>query len=123
MEKTSDGGYVAAGFTASFDFDVSGNHGGYDYWIVKFDSTGDTLWTKTYGGTNDDIALSIKQTCDQGFIIAGYSYSNDGDITDHNGSTGFTDSWLVKTDSQGNIEWSESLGGTDMDKEIGRAHV
>ncbi|MFH1319823.1 MAG: T9SS type A sorting domain-containing protein [Bacteroidota bacterium] len=116
LEQTSDGGYIAAGFTASFDFDVTGNHGGYDYWIAKFDSTGDTLWTKTFGGTNDDLAYSIKQTCDQGFIIAGYSYSDDGDITDHHGSTSYTDSWLVKIDNQGNLEWSQSLGGTDMDE-------
>ena len=50
--ESSDGGYLFTGPTTSNDGDVWGNHGDYDYWLVKTDLYGDTLWTKTYGGTN-----------------------------------------------------------------------
>jgi hypothetical protein len=65
--------------------DVSGNHGDYDYWIVKLDGSGVMLWQKSFGGSGSDEASSVKQTADGGYIATGISWSNDGDITVQHG--------------------------------------
>src|SRR5436305_1217047 len=70
IEQTSDGGYIAAGYTLSNDGDVSGNHGSLDYWIVKLNSSGAIQWQKSLGGSGEDGATSIEQTSDGGYIIA-----------------------------------------------------
>lgn len=63
----------------------------------------DTLWTKTFGGTNIDVGYSVQQTSDGGYIIAGDTRSY-GTISGHN-------IWLVKTDLLGNQEWNNTFGG------------
>ncbi|HPU47245.1 MAG TPA: hypothetical protein PLQ91_06455 [Bacteroidales bacterium] len=112
IQQTSDGGYIVAGETWSNDGDVSGNHGYYDYWVVKLNSSGDILWQKCLGGTNVDQAFSIQQTSDGGFIVAGGTFSNDGDVS---GNHGIVDSWIVKLNSSGDIIWQKCFGGTDDD--------
>ena len=77
---------------------VVGNHGGSfpyspDFWVLKADSIGNFIWGKCIGGTGDDIAYDIKQTPDGGYVIAGTSSSNDGDVTGNNGGN---DVWVVK---------------------------
>ncbi len=111
--QTIDGGYVVAGYTDSNDGDVSGNHGNADCWIVKLDSKGDIKWQKTLGGSGDDYANSIIQTSDGGYIFAGWSYSNDGDVS---GNHGESDYWIVKLDASGNIRWQKSPGGSGEDQ-------
>ncbi len=110
---TSDGGYIVAGFSKSNDGDVSGNHGNEDYWIVKLNSTGNIQWQKSLGGNNDDEANSIVQTSDGGYIVAGASKSNDGNVS---GNHGGSDYWIVKLDSAGNIQWQMSHGGSNDDE-------
>ena len=97
IQQTSDGGYIVAGYTGSNDGDVSGNHGrgSFDYWIVKLDETGKIQWQKCLGGSSYDEAYSIQQTSDGGYIVAGYTGSNDGDVS---GNHGYTDYWVVKLD-------------------------
>lgn len=112
IEKTFDKGYVVIGFTNSNDGDVSGNHGQRDYWVIKLDASGNMEWQKTYGGSNDEYGYSIKQTIDNGYVIAGYTASNDGDVT---GLHGKQDGWIVKLDSHGNLLWQTTLGGNDTD--------
>ncbi len=94
---TSDGGVVMTGTSFVDDGMVSGNHNTgflvYDYWVIKVDSIGNLEWGKCLGGSNDEEVYSIKQTPDSGFIIVGYSDSNDGDVT---GNHGGTDAWVVK---------------------------
>jgi hypothetical protein len=51
----------------------------------------------------------VQQTIDGGFVVTGYSYSNDGDVTGHHDGTGFADYWMVKLDSAGSIEWQNPL--------------
>ena len=114
IQQTSDGGFIVAGLTGSNDGDVSGNHGGSDAWVVKLNSSGNILWQKCLGGTDGDYANSIQQTSDGGFIVAGETESNDGDVSGNHG--GF-DSWVVKLNSSGNIEWQKCLGGTGWDWE------
>ncbi|HQF28824.1 MAG TPA: T9SS type A sorting domain-containing protein, partial [Bacteroidia bacterium] len=103
IQQTADGGYIVFGFTTSLDGNVVGNHGYFDYWMVKLDSLGTVQWQKTFGGTNQDGyntitqqvdgAHSIQQTTDLGYIFAGYSKSNDGDVTVNHGNF---DYWVVK---------------------------
>jgi len=109
IQQTTDGGYIVAGYSFSDDGDVFGNNGSDDYWIIKLNSVGDTLWTKTLGGTSRDWANSIQQTTDGGYIIAGWTQSNDMDVA---GNKGGADYWIVKLDSVGTIEWQKALGGT-----------
>ncbi|HLG35507.1 MAG TPA: T9SS type A sorting domain-containing protein [Bacteroidia bacterium] len=115
VQQTSDGGYIVLGYSYSNDGDVTGNHGGWDYWLVKVDGTGTIQWQKTLGGTMNDWAYSIEQTSDGGYIVAGSSQSNDGDVTGHHGTASSFDYWLVKLDPAGSIQWQKSLGGSSFD--------
>ncbi|MCC7438427.1 MAG: T9SS C-terminal target domain-containing protein [Armatimonadetes bacterium] len=90
---TSDGGYIVAGHSYSSDGDVTGNHGAADAWIVKLTSAGVIEWEKSLGGGRVDATTSIVPTSDGGYIVAGYSDSNDGDVT---GNYGEYDYWIVK---------------------------
>jgi len=110
IQQTNDGGYILAGESNSTDFDVTGNNGGVDFWIVKTSSQGSLQWQKSLGGSGVDMARSIQQTADGGYIIAGNSNSTDGDVTGNHGGVDF---WIVKTSSQGGIEWQKSLGGSN----------
>jgi hypothetical protein len=107
IDQTLDSGYVVAGFSSSNNGDVHGNHGESDYWIVKLNKVGDTLWTRCFGGSYDDKATSIQQTMDTGYIIAGYSSSSDGDINDDCGSDGFYFYFIIKLNSSGQIIWEK----------------
>jgi hypothetical protein len=111
-QQTSDGGYVIAGRTSSTDGDVTGFHGGSDFWVVKTDSAGTLQWAKCYGGTNGEVAHSIRQTTDGGYIVAGETGSTDGDVTGPHGST---DSWVIKLDANGILQWQRCLGGAGID--------
>ncbi|MBX2960383.1 MAG: T9SS type A sorting domain-containing protein [Flavobacteriales bacterium] len=112
IQQTTDGGYIFAGRSQSTDGDVTGNHGSYDYWVVKLSNTGGITWQKSLGGSGNDQASSIQQTTDGGYVVAGHSYSTDGDVTGNHGST---DYWVVKLDSVGTITWQKSFGGAGSD--------
>ena len=112
VQQTSDGGFIVAGQTISNDGDVSGNHGSKDLWVAKLDATGTLLWQKCLGGTNPDEAQSIQQTSDGGYIVAGITGSNDGDVLGNHGAIDF---WVVKLDANGTIQWQKCLGGTGYD--------
>lgn len=112
IQQTLDGGYIIAGYSNSNDGDVTGNHGGRDFWIVKMNTAGTIEWQKSLGGSLDDTANDIQQTSDGGYIVAGESSSNDGDVT---GNKGIQDFWIVKLGSNGILEWQKSLGGSSRD--------
>lgn len=106
IRQTEDGGYIAAG---SKSIPNSFNS---DYLIVKLDDKGKVLWQRSYGGSKFDDAKSIQQTNDGGYIIAGETNSNDGDVK---GNHGDMDYWIVKLDGNGAIEWQKCLGGMGRD--------
>ncbi|THU37049.1 T9SS C-terminal target domain-containing protein [Niastella caeni] len=108
---TSDG-YVVSGYTVSNDGDVTGNHGDYDFWVVKLNESGTIIWQKTFGGTGSDYANSIIATSDGGYLVGGRTSSTDGDVTGNHGSV---DCWLVKLNATGNAEWKKTYGGTDRE--------
>lgn len=112
IQPTSDGGYIVAGVTGSNDDDVTGNHGIFDSWVVKLNSIGAIVWQKTLGGTNQDSATSIQQTADGGYIVAGNTYSNDGDVSVNHGDL---DIWVIKLNDTGAIVWEKAFGGTGTD--------
>jgi hypothetical protein len=114
LKQTTDGGYTLTGFTASGNGNVSGNHGGTDVWVVKLDSIGTIQWQKCLGGTSDEGANSIQQTTDGGYVLTGYTTSNNGNVS---GNHGGADVWVVKLDSIGTIQWQKCLGGTDVSGE------
>ena len=89
--QTLDKGYILVGTTCSF------GNGACDVYLIKTDSVGDTIWTKTYGGGGFDAGYSIGITNDGGYII-GASLTQGGDFI-----------WVIKTDSLGNTEWNKSI--------------
>ena len=102
-KQTNDKGYIMVGQTYSFG-------AGYgDVYLIKTDSTGDTLWTRTYGGAHDDGGYHVEQTADTGYIIIGYTFSF---------GTGGEDVYIIKTNSVGDTLWTETFGGFQYD--IGR---
>jgi hypothetical protein len=117
IQQTTDGGYIVAGYAVSNDGDVTNNHGlGSDYWIVKLSDTGSIQWQKCLGGTSADRGSSIMQTSDGGYVVVGYSQSNDGDVTGHHGNSTYYDYWIVKLTGVGAIQWEKSLGGSNDDE-------
>jgi uncharacterized delta-60 repeat protein len=92
IQQTSDGGYIIAGNTNSFD------GGSSDFWILKLSPDGEIEWQKTYGGSDSDFAHSIQQTSDGGYIVA-------GDIGLMGGTYG---AWVLKLSSTGDIEWKKT---------------
>ncbi len=101
---TSDEGFLAAGYTQTLGFS------NLDFWLVKTDSQGDTLWTSTYGGPRMEIARSVIQTSDEGFLIVGETDS-------FSPAPGyFPDPWLVKINAQGDTLWTQTYGGRRSDK-------
>ncbi len=100
MTQASDGGYAISGGTYSF------GAGGQDAWLVKTDANGNMLWNKTYGGTGDDSGYGLVQTSDGGYAIVV--------ITNSFGAGGY-DTWLIKTDASGNMQWNQTYGGAQDD--------
>lgn len=113
IKQTKDGGYIVAGHTYSEDGDmVSPALGGSDALIFKLDASGNIQWLKTYGGSREDVFISIEETADGGFIAAGYTGSDDHDVSGHSMDY---DAWIVKVDGAGEIQWQRCVGGINRD--------
>lgn len=113
LTTTDDGGYLLAGTSKSNDGDISGAHGGSDVVVFKIDASGNKIWTKLYGGSNNDGVSSIIATKDGGSIIVGTTKSNDGDVSGNHSND--DDMWVLKLDKNGLLSWQATLGSTDWD--------
>lgn len=117
MAKTNNGGFILVGTTWSNNGDVSGVHNSGDGWIVKVDSFGSIEWEKSLGGSEYDIFNCVIPLENEGYLLAGSSESNDGDVSGHHGTPGYKkDFWVVKLDSLANIIWQKSYGGTGSER-------
>lgn len=89
---TNDSTYAIAGYTNSY------GAGGFDFYLIRIDATGEPIWQKTYGGTNWDKAFALVQLADSGFVLVGDSYSFEG---------GIRRGYIVRTDKNGELLWEK----------------
>ncbi|KPL11642.1 hypothetical protein AMJ71_00005, partial [candidate division TA06 bacterium SM1_40] len=101
VAQTVDGGYIVTGFTVPFP---AANR---DVYLIKTDEAGDTVWTRTYGGSDDEDGYFVAQTADGGYIIAGRTQSF---------GAGAYDMYLIKTDGVGDTAWTRTFGGPIEDE-------
>ncbi|MFH1321538.1 MAG: T9SS type A sorting domain-containing protein [Bacteroidota bacterium] len=104
IQQTADSGFVMVGSTESY---APFGPGGMDVYMIKTDSEGNLLWSKIFGGTDEDYANSVKQTSDNGYIIAGYTWSF---------GAGWYDVYLIRTDAGGDTLWTRTYGNAEWDK-------
>jgi|GEM_PF-5203096 len=108
LYQTADNGYL---FTSNITYIGVVNTS--DVLVAKYDENGVFQWEQKYGGSNTENLNASQQTSDGGFILAGQSNSSDGDVSANSGSTDF---WIVKIDSQGNIEWDQNYPQTNHER-------
>jgi hypothetical protein len=97
---TTDGGYAIAGMTRTL------GAGKTSAWLIKTDSSGNEEWNSVYGGSMDDYGMSVYQTSDGGYVLAGSTESY---------GAGQNDVFLVKANASGNEEWNKTFGGAEID--------
>ena len=105
------GGFVLGGTSKSSDGDVTKNLGLDDFWVISCNAAGIIQWQRSYGGTKNDVLKEIEYLAD-GYLLVGYSFSWDINVPDNHGSS---DMWVVKTYTNGQINWARSLGGSLAD--------
>ncbi|QMU28654.1 T9SS type A sorting domain-containing protein [Adhaeribacter radiodurans] len=115
--KTSDGGYLAGGYSNSGNGGdkTQNSQGKNDYWIVKTDKNGKKIWDKRYGGSGDDYLNRIIPTQDGGYLLAGSSLSGSGGDKSQP-SRGNRDYWIVKINNNGAKQWDKRYGGSGFDE-------
>jgi len=96
IQPAAGNGFVIVGVTQSYGL------GKGDVYLIRLDSLGELLWSRTYGGTELDEGHSVRQTGDGGYIICG---------TTNSSGAGYADLYLVKTDANGNVQWTRTYGG------------
>ncbi|MEO0192922.1 MAG: hypothetical protein ABIM46_09095 [candidate division WOR-3 bacterium] len=100
ITQTSDGGYAVAGSTWSFGV------GGPDFLVLKLNPDGSLAWARTYGGPGSEEAISITQTSDGGYAVAGSTYSF---------GAGNGDLLVLKLNPDGSLAWARTYGGGSSD--------
>jgi hypothetical protein len=116
LSQTHDGGYILGGYSNSTisGLKTENSQGNFDYWILKINNRGNIEWQQTIGGDADDRLVSVMQTQEGGYVLAGNSTSNaSGNKTKE--LLGRNDFWVLKLNDVGNIVWQNVLGGLEKD--------
>lgn len=113
IKTTSDGGSIFIGSTNSFDGDVEGIHFATDVWVVKLDEAGETEWSKCLGGDGIDEGYDILELPSGGYVLVGNANSLNGDVSGVHDV--FQDAWMVRLNSEGEIDWATSIGGNSVE--------
>ncbi len=107
--RLQSGGYLLAGTSDSKDGDLNLNRGKTDGWLAMLDEGGNLVWSKSYGGTSYEELHAAGQLPDGKLVVAGTTFSNDGDVK---GAKGAGDVWLLCLDGNGHLLWNRCYGGT-----------
>ena len=114
ITTTTDGGHILTGFTSSNDSDFSGmKKGNTVIFVLKLNSSGEIEWKKTFGGSGGENGKSITNTYDGGYVLTGFTLSNDGDFSGMN--KGGREIFVIKLNSSGEIVWKRTYGGSSDD--------
>src|SRR5690606_22881912 len=117
-----DGSVLVVGSAGANDGDISGNHGELDVWLVLLDSNGTILRQRCFGGSGWDSAWGGAAAGQGRYAIAGYTGSNDGDVSGYHGGTG-KDAWVLMVDADLNLLWQKCLGGTESEAAFAMAYT
>ena len=102
-----------AGYANSTDGDVPPNQKNYDVWLLALDAAGNKIYSKIYGGSQNDVAYSMTRGNDGSLTLCGYTTSNDGDVS---GAKGSQDYWVININpANGNLNWQRVLGGSEAE--------
>lgn len=103
VQQTIDGGFIITGGTTSYG---AGNG---DVWLIKTDISGNVAWDRTFGGIYNDCGLSVQQTRDSGYIIAGIEGGTNAN---------YYDAYLIRTNSIGNALWTRTYGNSGINSDF-----
>jgi gliding motility-associated-like protein len=107
-----NGKIFVAGYANSIDGDIPPSQKNYDVWLLALDANGNKIFSKIYGGSQNDVAYSMSKGTDGTVTLAGYTTSKDGDVS---GAKGSQDYWVLNINETGKLIWQKVLGGTDAE--------
>ena len=117
VAATTDGGIIVTGFHSGNGGDITTpNKGKNDVWVAKLTANGTLQWKTFFGGNDNDTPYDIQQTADGGYIIAGKTFSNDGDFEGARKSQYYADAFVIKLNANGQKEWIKFYGGDKSDE-------
>lgn len=117
LEELPNGGYYLLAETSSIDSPMEDSHGPRDFWLARIAGNGDLLWSRSYGGSSDEIAHDMAVLEDGSVIMVGLTRSADGDVSGiHGQSPNFQpDVWVLKVNNAGEQVWQLCMGGGTYD--------
>lgn len=107
-----NGRIYLSGYANSTDGDIPPSQKNYDVWLLAIDLNGNKVFSKVYGGSQNDVAYSMTKAANGSLTLAGYTTSNDGDVS---GARGSQDYWIINISETGQLNWQQVMGGTDAE--------
>lgn len=116
--EDSAGNYIITGYSGSNNGDFSGfNRGGNDIFLIKISPNGQLIWTRTYGGSDDDFGYALAEGPNGGYVVTGSTRSTDGNFSGRSNSS--LDIFTMLTSVDGVPAWIETFGGSGNDEGLG----
>jgi hypothetical protein len=112
IARLSGGEYIVVGETDSNDGNVSGNKGGFDYYVLRLRTNGLIRFTRTIGGTDNDHGYGVVATSNNGYAVTGETFSNNGDVPDNSGGADF---FVMSIRGNGTTGFAKTFGGETAD--------